>query len=207
MFAHVELRGASGRALTIPADALLDSGREQIVFVAEGEGMFSPRQVTAGRRTADEVEITKGLKEGEQVATGAAFFLDSESQLRAGLQNYESPAGVPSSTTSAPAERLSITFRPQPDPPRTGESMFEVTVRDSSGKPVADADVTTTLFMPAMPTMNMPAMRSETKLAPAGDGVYRGTGQVVMGGRWDVTVNVSKGGRRLGTGQFALTAK
>ena len=207
MFAHVELRGAAVSGLTIPADALLDSGKEQIVFVAEGEGIFSPRQVTAGRRTADEVEITKGLKEGEQVATGAAFFLDSESQLRAGLQNYEPPAGASSSTTSAPAERLSITFRPQPDPPRTGESMFEVTVRDSSGKPVADADVTTTLFMPAMPTMNMPAMRSETKLAPAGDGVYRGTGQVVMGGRWDVTVNVSKGGQRLGTGQFALTAK
>jgi Cu(I)/Ag(I) efflux system membrane fusion protein/cobalt-zinc-cadmium efflux system membrane fusion protein len=206
MFAHVELRGAAGSGLAIPADALLDSGKEQIVFVAEGDGMFSPRQVTAGRRTADAVEITKGLKEGEQVATGAAFFLDSESQLRAGLQNYEPPAGA-SSPASAPTDRLSITFRPQPDPPRTGESMFEVTVRDSTGRPVADADVTTTLFMPAMPTMNMPAMRSETKLAPAGDGVYRGTGQVVMGGRWDVTVNVSKGGQRLGTGQFALTAK
>jgi hypothetical protein len=30
---------------------------------------------------------------------------------------------------------------------------------------------------------------------------------VVMGGRCDVTVNVSKGGQRLGTGQFALVAK
>jgi Cu(I)/Ag(I) efflux system membrane fusion protein len=207
MFAHVELRGAGGSGLTIPSDALLDSGKEQIVFVAEGDGIFSPRHVTAGQRTADVVEITKGLKEGEQVATGAAFFLDSESQLRAGLQNYEPPAGASSSTGAAPTERLNITFRSQPDPPRTGESTFEVTVKDSSGKPLADADVTTTLFMPAMPTMNMPAMRSETKLAPAGGGVYRGTAQVVMGGRWDVTVNVTKGGQRLGTGQFALTAK
>ena len=80
-------------------------------------------------------------------------------------------------------------------------------MKDSSGKPVADADVTTTLFMPAMPTMNMPAMRSETTLAPAGNGVYRGTAQVLMGGRWDVTVDVSKSGQRLGTGQFALVAK
>jgi len=207
MFAHVELRGAGDSGLTIPTDALLDSGKEQIVFVALGDGVFSPRQVTSGRRTADVVEITKGLKEGEQVATGAAFFLDSESQLRAGLQNYEPPAGASASTPSASAERLTITFRPQPDPPRTGESTFEVTVKDASGKPVADADVTTTLFMPAMPTMNMPAMRSETKLAPAGNGTYRGTGQVVMTGRWDVTVSVSKGGQRLGTGQFALVAK
>jgi Cu(I)/Ag(I) efflux system membrane fusion protein/cobalt-zinc-cadmium efflux system membrane fusion protein len=207
MFAHVELRGAEASGLTIPADALLDSGKEQIVFVAEGDGMFSPRHVTAGRRTADVVEITKGLKEGEQVATGAAFFLDSESQLRAGLQNYEPPAGASSSTVSTPSERLNIAFRPQPDPPRTGESTFEVTVKDSAGMPVADAEVTATLFMPAMPTMNMPAMRSATTLASVGNGVYRGTGQVLMVGRWDVTVNVSKGGQRLGTGQFALTAK
>jgi RND family efflux transporter MFP subunit len=207
MFAHVELRGAGGNGLTVPADAVLDSGKEQVVFVAQGDGVFSPRQVTVGRRTADVAEITKGLKEGEQVATAAAFFLDSESQLRAGLQNYEPPAGVPSSTPSAPTERLKITFRPQPDPPRTGESTFNVTVKDSSGKPVADAEVTATLFMPEMPTMNMPAMRSETTLSPMGNGNYRGTGQVVMTGRWDVTVNVSKGGQRLGTGQFALTAK
>ncbi len=207
MFAHVELTGASGSGLTVPADAVLDSGREQVVFVAQGDGVFSPRHVTVGRRTADVLEITNGLKEGEQVATGAAFFLDSESQLRAGLQNYESPAGVPSSAPAAPTERLSITFRPQPDPPRTGESTFEVIVKDSAGMPVADAEVTATLFMPAMPTMNMPAMRSATTLAPAGNGVYRGTGQVLMGGRWDVTVNVSRGGQRLGTGQFALTAK
>jgi Cu(I)/Ag(I) efflux system membrane fusion protein len=207
MFAHVELRGAGESGLTVPADAVLDSGKEQIVFVAQGDGVFSPRHVTVGRRTADVAEITQGLKEGDQVATAAAFFLDSESQLRAGLQNYEPPAGASSATAAAPTERLNITFRPQPDPPRTGESTFEVTVKDSSGKPVADADVTATLFMPAMPTMNMPAMRSETKLAPAGDGVYRGTGQVVTGGRWDVTVNVSKGGQRLGTGQFALVAK
>ena len=33
--------------------------------------------------------------------------------------------------------------------------------------------------MAAMPTMNMPAMRNEVKLSPAGGGVYRGTGQVL----------------------------
>jgi Cu(I)/Ag(I) efflux system membrane fusion protein len=207
MFAHVQLKGAGASGLTIPANALLDSGKEQLVFVAQGDGVFSPRPVTVGRRTADVVEITDGLKEGEQVATGAAFFLDSESQLRAGLQNYEPPAGASSSTAPAPAAHLNITFRPQPDPPKTGDSTFEVTVKDASGKPLADADVTATLFMPAMPTMNMPAMRSETKLAPAGNGTYRGTAQVVMTGRWDVTVSVSKGGQRLGTGQFALTVK
>jgi hypothetical protein len=50
-------------------------------------------------------------------------------------------------------------------------------------------------------------MRTETKLSPAAGGVYRGRGQVMMGGRWDVTVNVDRGGRRLGSRQFAVVAK
>jgi hypothetical protein len=61
--------------------------------------------------------------------------------------------------------------------------------------------------MPAMPTMNMPAMRNETKLAPAGGGVYRGPGQVLMGGRWDVTVTVNRNGQRIGSQQFPLVAR
>ena len=34
------------------------------------------------------VEIVSGVREGEQIATSAAFFLDSESQLRAGVTGY-----------------------------------------------------------------------------------------------------------------------
>jgi RND family efflux transporter MFP subunit len=206
MFATVELVGAAASALTIPVDALIDTGTEQVVFVAQGDGYFEPRRVRIGRRTSDEVVITDGLKEGEQVATGANFFLDSESQLRAGLQNYEAPPGQPGSA-EAPREQIAITFRPQPDPPRTGENTLEVTVRDASGQPVSDADVTVTFFMAAMPTMNMPAMRNQAKLPPAGEGVYRGPGQVVMAGRWDVTVDVTRGGERLGSSQFAIMAR
>jgi hypothetical protein len=61
--------------------------------------------------------------------------------------------------------------------------------------------------MPAMPTMNMPAMRNEAKLQPVGNGVYRGPGQVLMASRWDVTVNVTRGGARLGSKQFAVVAR
>ena len=64
-----------------------------------------------------------------------------------------------------------------------------------------------TLFMPAMPTMSMPAMRNQMRLPPAGGGVYRGPGQVLMGGRWEATVAVSKDGRQLASRQFPLVAK
>jgi len=206
MFATVVLTAPDAAALLVPVDALLDAGRDQLVFVALGDGRFEPRPVTVGRRSRDEIEILTGLMEGEQVATGAAFFLDSESQLRAAIDSYQPPQGAAAAPSIA-AERLDITFRALPDPPRAGENMFEVTVRDPAGQPVSDADVAVTFFMPAMPAMSMPAMRNQAKLPSGGGGVYRGSGQVVMGGRWDVTVDVSRGGQRLGSRQFAIVAR
>jgi Cu(I)/Ag(I) efflux system membrane fusion protein/cobalt-zinc-cadmium efflux system membrane fusion protein len=205
MYANVELQGGSDMRLTVPADAVLDSGRQQVVFVAHGDGMFTPRTVRLGGRFSDRIEILDGVKEGEQVATGATFFLDSESQLRAGLQNYEAPASAGSVPTAAAT--LDISFRSLTAPPQVGKNIFEVAVTEKSGQPVADADVSVTLFMPAMPAMNMPATRNETKLPHVGGGVYRGPGQVMTAGRWDTTVNVSRAGQRLGSRQFALVVR
>jgi RND family efflux transporter MFP subunit len=205
MYATVELRAGGGAtAFSVPTNAVLDSGRDQVVFVTQGEGTFEPRQVKVGRRMGESIEILEGLKEGEQVATGAAFFLDSESQLRASLQGYQAPpTAAPGAATATGAQ---ITFRTLPDPPKTGDNQLEATVKDASGKPIDDADVSVQFFMPAMPTMNMPAMRSEARLSPAGGGVYRGTGQVLMAGRWDATVTVMRGGQRLGTKQLPVVA-
>lgn len=206
MYANVELQGSGGMSLTVPANAVLDSGTEQVVFVARGEGRFTPRTVKAGRSFGDRIEIVDGLEEGEQVAIGATFFLDSESQLRAGLQNFEA-APVDARAQPVTGEPLQIGFRSQPDPPKAGEGVFEVRVNGAGGKPVTDAEVSVLFFMPAMPTMNMPAMRNDTKLPHAGGGVYRGPGQVLMAGRWDVTVTVGRGGRQIGQKQFAITAR
>jgi RND family efflux transporter MFP subunit len=207
MYANVELPTSSGRSLVVPINALLDSGEDQqVVFVAQGDGYFEPRRVRVGQRLDDAVEIISGLKEGESVASGAAFFLDSESQLRSSLQAYET-APAAAADSSANRERLSITFRSQPDPPRSGENQFEALVKTPDGTPVTDAQVTVVFFMAAMPSMNMPAMRNEATLAHAGNGVYRGTGQVMMAGRWDVTVNVLRDRQRIGSQQVSVVAQ
>ena len=205
MFANVVVRGPVTTSLSIPSNAVIDSGTEQTVFVAQGDGYFTPRTVKAGRRVGDRTEILEGVKEGEQVAASATFLLDSESQLRGGLQNYQAPANTSAAAPAATA--LDITFKPMFDPPRTGENTFEVALKDASGQPVTDAEVSVRLFMPAMPTMNMPAMQNETTLVHTAGGVYRGASQVFMGGRWDVTVTAKKGTQELGRKQFALVAK
>lgn len=70
------------QTITVPRDAVVDTGRQQHVFVATGD-RFEPRAVTLGAQLADRVEIRAGLREGEQVVAAGVFLLDSESRLRA----------------------------------------------------------------------------------------------------------------------------
>ncbi len=83
MFVDVEFRAPVGSALSVPADAVLDSGLTKTVYVDKGDGMFEPRQVRTGRRFGSRIEILAGLRPGERVAASGVFLLDSESQLKA----------------------------------------------------------------------------------------------------------------------------
>ena len=82
MFVDVELPVSIPAGLTVPVDALIDSGREQQVFVRRSEGVFEPRPVHVGWRSGERVEIVDGLKEGEWVVAPATFLVDSESRLK-----------------------------------------------------------------------------------------------------------------------------
>ena len=206
MVATVELRGREGDGLAVPADAVIETGTQQVVFVAEGEGRFTPREVKTGRRTVSDVEILSGVAEGEQVAASATFFLDSESQLRGALLNYQAPPDPHAAHQSA-APALDIAFRTEPDPPKTGETTFVVTIKDRNGNAVPNLDVTVGLVMAAMPSMNMPAMKSGATLRHDRDGVYRGAAPVTTAGRWEVTVTAARGGQTLATRQFGLVAR
>ena len=207
MYANVQLVTAASSALGVPADAVLDSGREQVVFVALGDGYFEPRRVRAGRRVDATVEIAEGLKEGEEVATGATFFLDSESQLRAAVRGFEPTPGAAPPPTTGSEKDLKISLRAEPDPPRQGAVTLEAAVKDASGTPVTDGNVAVTFFMAAMPSMNMPAMKNTTKLQHVAAGVYRGRGQFLTSGRWEVEVVVTRDGQRLGGRQLSMVAR
>jgi hypothetical protein len=58
-----------------------------------------------------------------------------------------------------------------------------------------------------MPSMNMPAMRSETALTHAGGGRYQGTGQLSMGGTWEVAITVRQGAQDLATRRTSVVAR
>jgi len=92
MFVDVEMPVELGPALTVPKEAVIDSGTRRVVYVAKGDGVFEPRRVETGWRQGDRVEIVSGLSEGERVVTSGNFLLDSESRMRtAGAE--ETPEG------------------------------------------------------------------------------------------------------------------
>jgi Cu(I)/Ag(I) efflux system membrane fusion protein len=54
----------------------------QLVYVDKGEGYFEPREVTLGLRADGMVEVLRGLKAKEHVASSANFLIDSEARLK-----------------------------------------------------------------------------------------------------------------------------
>lgn len=118
----------------------------------------------------------------------------------------QSQASVPA-TTVAGSPALNISFNMDPNPPQAGDNKLEVSVKQADGTPLTDATVTAVFYMPAMPSMGMPEMRSTFALSSTGNGIYRGTGELVMSGTWDVTVNVARGQEKLGNKKLTIIAK
>jgi len=103
MFGEVLLAVAAHDGLVVPADAIVDSGTAQVVFVAQGSGRFTPRLVEIGQRDGAQVEITRGLTAGEEVVVRANFLIDSESRLRGSLEALAAPDAGPDRAQVLPA--------------------------------------------------------------------------------------------------------
>lgn len=117
---------------------------------------------------------------------------------------------APSGQVLAPAggsDGVVVTFGTEPNPPAKGDNRLVVTVAKSDGSAVTDGSVTAVFSMPAMPSMNMPAMRSETVLTHAGAGRYEGTGQLSMGGTWEVAISIRQGAEEVAARRTSIVAK
>ena len=98
MFVDVELPVAAPAGLSIPADALLDSGMKKRVFIDRGNGLFEPREVVAAMRVGDQVQIVKGLTAGDRIVVSGTFLVDSESRLKATAASAPADSAAPAKT-------------------------------------------------------------------------------------------------------------
>ncbi len=112
MYANVLIRGEEEKgALSVPVEAVLNSGTRQTVFVVLGEGRFEPRMVQTGLQDDEgNLQILLGLREGEQVVTSAQFMLDSESKLREAIQKMRQPKRDAPATPASGEESLEDLF-------------------------------------------------------------------------------------------------
>lgn len=85
MYLNAWIKVDLGERLTVPESAVMDSGTRRIVFIAEGDGFFEPREVALGAKSEDYYHVKSGLAEGEKVVTSGNFLIDSESKLKASL--------------------------------------------------------------------------------------------------------------------------
>ena len=81
MFVDIDLPISLPPVISVPADAVLDSGLRKTVFVERETGFFEPREVETGRRIGNRIEIVKGLTPGERIVLSGDFLIDSESRL------------------------------------------------------------------------------------------------------------------------------
>ena len=205
MFVSVDVAAPAEEGLLVPADAIVDSGSRQMVFVSRGEGRFEPRDVTVGARSADRALVLAGLHEHEEVAASGTFFLESESQMRTAVEQYRAPHA----DAAAPADsaRFDVRLDTSPAPPIAGENVVEVRVRDAAAQPVTDAEIEVIFGMAAMPSMNMPAMRFESRLTHVSNGLYRGRANLMMRGSWNATVVARRGGHAVAETQTSLLVR
>jgi len=98
MFANVSIAAETRRGvLAIPEEAVIRSGRRNLVVVALGDGRFQPRDVTLGLDSGDGwLEIRAGVRESEQVVTSGQFLIDSESKLQEAIQKLLAGGADPS---------------------------------------------------------------------------------------------------------------
>jgi len=86
---HIDL----GEKLSLPKEAVLDTGIRKIVYIDLGKDEFKAREVEVGSEAIAVVDsqerkyfpVIKGLEENDIVVTNGNFLIDSQSQLSGGM--------------------------------------------------------------------------------------------------------------------------
>jgi len=105
MYVQATISVPLAASLVIPAGAVMDTGKRQVVWVESKPGVFLQREVRTGVRSGKEVQILSGLKAGEKVATTGGYLIDSEAQLSSGGDVAAPPPAAPAKPAATPAHK------------------------------------------------------------------------------------------------------
>ncbi|SDU50529.1 efflux RND transporter periplasmic adaptor subunit [Desulfobacula phenolica] len=97
MFVRIKIKTGAGKiGISIPSEAVIHSGEKKIVFVARGDGKYTPREIQTGIYLDNgRVEILSGLAQEDSVVISGQFLLDSESKLKEAIQKMIESKSAP----------------------------------------------------------------------------------------------------------------
>jgi Cu(I)/Ag(I) efflux system membrane fusion protein len=96
----------ANKALLVPSEAVIMTGKRSVVMLAEGNGKFRSVEVEAGVESGGQTEIKRGLQAGQRVVVSAQFLIDSEASLK----------GVEARLNEAPTTGAANPAMPMPAP-------------------------------------------------------------------------------------------
>ena len=71
-----------GDHLSVPNEAIIETGGRRLVYVRQPDARFAPREITAGAQGELFTAVLDGLTAGEQVVTIGSFFIDADHKLK-----------------------------------------------------------------------------------------------------------------------------
>ena len=104
------------KALLIPTEAVIQTGRRTVVMLAEEGGRFRPVDVEIGIESGGQTEIRRGLQAGHRVVVSSQFLIDSEASLK----------GVEARLNNEPGQGAGAA-----QPRHQGQGLIEALDRDS----------------------------------------------------------------------------
>jgi Cu(I)/Ag(I) efflux system membrane fusion protein len=144
MFANVNFTPAAREeVLTVPTEAVIQTGKRSVVMVAQGDGKFMPVDVEIGTEANGQTEIRKGLKAGQKVVVSGQFLIDSEASLKGTTTRMSDMSAADSGKAAGATHR--------------GEGKVESIGKDE-----------VTLSHGPIPTMQWPAMTMGFRLPASG---------------------------------------
>lgn len=112
MYANVTFDVPSARGVVaVPEEAVIHSGRRNVVVLDRGNGTFQVSEVILGVNGEGLWEVKEGVEEGDRVVISSQFLIDSESTLREAIRKIISridesdgsdDASLPPMTTHQP---------------------------------------------------------------------------------------------------------
>jgi len=103
MLLRLQVAVPSAARLVVPAEAVIRTGTRAVAIVRNTEARFEPREVQLGADLGEQLEVVRGLAQGEQVVVSGQFLVDSEARLRSVLDSMAPASPSAPAAASKPA--------------------------------------------------------------------------------------------------------